>query len=125
MPRGSNLRSGQPDGARGRQMGASKGGEAVKGLTPPDKCPNCGASMTGRSWHSYLGHLAIEKTSAKYGFTPHEFNLVLIGLYGDPHPENGAFSQHIKRFARDRKLGDLPNDLRKFLVDGDAQATDQ
>lgn len=32
------------------------GGIATKELSPPARCPRCGASMRGRSWHSYLGH---------------------------------------------------------------------
>ncbi len=45
--------------ARGRAIGAPLGGKAVAAKKPPDTCPRCGESMTGRSWHSYLGHLGL------------------------------------------------------------------
>jgi len=45
--------------AKGRRIGAAAGGRAVATKVPPASCPKCGASMAGRSWHSYLGHLGL------------------------------------------------------------------
>lgn len=42
-----------------QKKNASLGGKAVKKKAPPEKCPKCGESMTGRIWHSYLGHLGL------------------------------------------------------------------
>jgi hypothetical protein len=41
------------------KMGRRLGGLAVKSKTPPATCPQCGKSMAGRSWHSFLGHLGL------------------------------------------------------------------
>ncbi len=37
----------------------SLGGKAVSRKQPPRTCPRCGHPMTGRTWHSYLGHLGL------------------------------------------------------------------
>jgi len=44
----------------------SLGGKAVIAKSPPEKCPHCDASMLGRSWHSYLGHLGLHGLADKY-----------------------------------------------------------
>lgn len=36
-----------------------KGGLVVSRKQPPATCPYCGRLMTGRKWHSYLGHLGL------------------------------------------------------------------
>jgi hypothetical protein len=41
------------------KKGRRLGGLAVRDKTPPDICPQCGRSMAGRSWHSFLGHLGL------------------------------------------------------------------
>ena len=41
--------------AKGRPMG----GTATIPKQPPAACPKCNRSMSGRSWHSYLGHLGL------------------------------------------------------------------
>ena len=43
----------------GRAVGAPQGGRAVIGKMAPDVCPRCGLDMSGRAWHSYLGHLGL------------------------------------------------------------------
>ena len=81
--------------ARGRKIGAPLGGKAVVGKRPPPCCPRCGKDMTGRSWHSYLGHLGL------HGLADNHFDgdlgaaqqrLRENGLARqDPAPWNGAF----------------------------------
>lgn len=43
-----------------------KGGRALVNKTPPPHCPRCGQEMTGRSWHSYLGHLGLHGLADKH-----------------------------------------------------------
>ncbi len=45
---------------------ASLGGKAVRTKTPPAKCPKCNEKMTGRKWHSYLGHLGLHGLADRY-----------------------------------------------------------
>ena len=52
--------------ALGRKKGAAFGGRAVKNKQPPECCLRCGQSMTGRKWHSYLGHLGLHGLADKY-----------------------------------------------------------
>lgn len=49
-----------------RKRDRRKGGRAVISKTPPDKCPRCGKSMNGRTYHSYLGHLGLHGLANKY-----------------------------------------------------------
>lgn len=49
-----------------RQKAASLGGKAVATKTPPAKCPKCNEEMTGRKWHSYLGHLGLHGLADRY-----------------------------------------------------------
>ena len=94
----SNLAAGEADGEKGRKLGATLGGLAVKNLEPPDICPKCGANMAGRSWHSYLGHLGL------HGLADNHFNGDLDAAQQrlrengiarqDPMPENGAFAKY-------------------------------
>jgi hypothetical protein len=84
--------------AKGRQIGASRGGKAVAKKIPPRKCSRCGRSMKGRTWHSYLGHLGL------HGLADNHFNgdmaaaqrhLRRNGLARqDPTPWNGAWPQY-------------------------------
>ena len=50
----------------GRRKGAPLGGKAVKQKTPPPICPRCSQDMTGRTWHSYLGHLGLHGLADRY-----------------------------------------------------------
>ncbi len=81
--------------AKGRKIGAPLGGLAVKDKTPPARCARCGLPMTGRTWHSYLGHLGLHG----YADNHHDGDIVAAqkrlrenGLARqDPYPGNGAW----------------------------------
>lgn len=45
---------------------ARLGGLAIKNRQAPAVCPQCGQSMAGRSWHSYLGHLGLHGLANRY-----------------------------------------------------------
>lgn len=96
MTSGANLALGQEHGDVGRQIGASLGGQAVKDRTPPDVCPQCGASMAGRSWHSYLGHLGLHATADRHYGGDAVAALRDALSKQDPVPENGAWQQWAK-----------------------------
>lgn len=51
---------------RGRTLGCAPGGRAVITRTPPDTCPRCGRSYTGKKWHAWLGHLGLHKIADRY-----------------------------------------------------------
>ena len=76
----------------------SLGGKAVISKVPPKECPRCGASMQGRSWHSYLGHLGIHGLANKYfngDFKAAQKRLRENGTArSDPFPGNGAFKPY-------------------------------
>ena len=84
--------------ARGRRIGAALGGKAVKDKQPPDKCPRCGKSMTGRRWHSYLGHLGLHGLADRHfagDVIAAQRRLRENGLArSDPAPWNGAFPKY-------------------------------
>jgi hypothetical protein len=50
-----NLSAGQPDGDRGRKLGASAGGKAVAAKPAPADCEHC-RRMGYTSWHQHIGH---------------------------------------------------------------------
>ena len=81
--------------AKGRKIGAPLGGMAVKDKTPPARCPRCGLPMTGRSWHSYLGHLGLHGYADNHhggDIAAAQKRLRENGLARqDPYPENRAW----------------------------------
>jgi hypothetical protein len=85
--------------AKGRKQGAPRGGRAVKNKTPPDRCLRCRQSMTGRSWHSYLGHLGLHGLADRYfdgDLKAAQQHLRRNGLARqDPAPWNGAWSKYV------------------------------
>ena len=44
----------------------SLGGKAVIKKAAPATCPRCNQDMSGRSWHSFLGHLGLHGIADKY-----------------------------------------------------------
>jgi hypothetical protein len=90
---GANLSKGRTAGDMGRAIGASLGGLAVKDRMPPAKCPRCGESMAGRSWHSYLGHLGLHSTADRHYGGDAVAALRDALSKQDPVPENGAWQQ--------------------------------
>jgi len=76
-------------------LGRPLGGLAVKGKTPPEKCPRCGKNMIGRSWLSYLGHLGLHRYADNHfggDINAAQRSLQRNGLRAqDPFPENGAW----------------------------------
>lgn len=84
--------------ARGRQIGAPLGGKAVASKSAPHSCPRCGKEMGGRSWHSYLGHLALHGLADRYfggDVVAAQRRLRENGLARqDPVPENQAFHRY-------------------------------
>ena len=85
--------------AKGRQIGASLGGQAVKDKTPPDSCLRCGQSMAGRNWHSYLGHLGLHGLADNHfdgDLKAAQKHLRNNGLARqDPAPWNGAWPTYV------------------------------
>ncbi len=85
--------------SKGRQMGATLGGRAVKDKTPPDHCLRCGQSMIGRTWHSYLGHLGLHGLADNHfcgDLKAAQKRLRNNGLARqDPAPWNGAWPRYI------------------------------
>jgi len=73
----------------------SIGGHACKKLTPPEICPQCGSSMIGRKYFSYLGHLGLHGYANKYfngDIRAAQRHLQRNGLARqDPMPWNGAW----------------------------------
>lgn len=49
-------------------LGPKFGGQAVARKETPLVCPHCNANMSGRTWHSYLGHLGL------HGLADNHFN---------------------------------------------------
>lgn len=92
----SNLKLGNPIGDKGRKIGASLGGQAVKDRKPPDTCPKCGQDVSKRTWHSYIGHLGLHSTADKYYSGDAVAALRDALSKQDPFPENGAWSQFRK-----------------------------
>ena len=84
--------------ARGRRIGAPLGGKAVASKTPPSKCPRCGQSMVGRTWHSYLGHLGLHGLADNHfggDLEAAQRRLRQNGLASqDPAPWNGAMPKY-------------------------------
>jgi hypothetical protein len=76
----------------------SAGGTSVKRKKPPQHCPKCGLSMSGRKWHSYLGHLSRHKFADQYfagdtkAATRYLYNNALAAT--DPFPGNNAFPKY-------------------------------
>lgn len=85
--------------AKGRKIGAPLGGRAVKDKTPPGVCPKCGQDMSGRTWHSYLGHLGLHGLADRYfdGDTDAcQKRLRENGMArGDPIPWNNAWPKYV------------------------------
>jgi len=77
----------------------SAGGKAVISKVPPAKCPRCGASMRGRCWHSYLGHMGLHGLADKYfegDVKAAQKRLRQNGLAKqDPFPGNGAWGRYV------------------------------
>jgi hypothetical protein len=77
---------------------ARLGGLAVKGKVPPGRCPRCGQSMAGRSWHSYLGHLGLHGLADNHfggDIEAAQRRLRQNGLARqDPAPWNGAYPRY-------------------------------
>jgi len=74
------------------------GGIAVKLRRPPKSCPSCGRDLTGKSWHSYLGHLGLHGLADKYfggDIIKAQRRLRENGLAkSDPFPQNGAWPKY-------------------------------
>lgn len=115
-PRGWNLKAGQPDGDAGREKGASLGGQAVANRPAPPDCSLCQKNRY-TTWQQHIGHMGFLATATKFGLTPEGLYRVLLALYQDPYPENGAWSGYLRKIAHDRKLGNLPEDLNDLLVE--------
>jgi hypothetical protein len=83
---------------RGRRIGAPLGGLAVRDRRPPAFCPRCGASMAGRVWHSYLGHLGLHGLADAHFDGDIEAAQRRLQENGrarqDPYPENGAMPKY-------------------------------
>ena len=77
----------------------SLGGKAVVTKSAPQKCPRCGASMQGRCWHSYLGHMGLHGLADKYfegDVKAAQKRLRSNGLAKqDPFPGNGAWPAYV------------------------------
>jgi hypothetical protein len=76
----------------------SLGGKAVITKAAPDICPRCGASMQGRTYHSFLGHLGLHGLADKYFDGDIEAAQKRLRENGharqDPFPENGAWKPY-------------------------------
>ena len=85
--------------ALGRKIGAARGGQAVARKAAPARCPRCGASMEGRSWHGYLGHLGLHGLADRWfggDLEAAQRRLRENGLARqDPVPENGAMPRFV------------------------------
>ncbi len=79
-------------------LGRSEGGKAVKAKTPPATCPRCSRQMTGRTWHSYLGHLGLHGLAERHfggDIQAAQKHLQQNGLARlDPFPGNGAWPKY-------------------------------
>jgi hypothetical protein len=77
----------------------SLGGKAVINKSAPEKCPRCDASMQGRCWHSYLGHLGLHGLADKYfggNIEAAQKRLQRNGLARqDPFKGNGAWKPYV------------------------------
>jgi hypothetical protein len=77
----------------------SLGGQAVISKSAPAICPRCNASMVGRSWHSFLGHLGLHGLADKYfkgDIQAAQKQLRENGLARqDPFPGNGAWRPYV------------------------------
>jgi hypothetical protein len=84
--------------ALGRKIGAPLGGRAVAAKKPPDQCPRCGRPMTGRSWHSYLGHLGLHGLADRHFVGDVEAAQRRLRRNGlarqDPAPWNGTWPEY-------------------------------
>jgi hypothetical protein len=82
----------------GRAVGAPQGGRAVIGKMAPDVCPRCGLDMSGRVWHSYLGHLGLHGLADAHFDGDIEAAQARLRENGlarqDPFPGNGAFAAY-------------------------------
>ena len=76
----------------------SLGGKAIKSLSVPAACPRCGASMQGRVYHSFLGHLGLHGLADKYfngDIHAAQKRLRENGVARqDPFPGNGAWKPY-------------------------------
>ena len=85
----------------------------------PQDCAFCRKNRY-ESWMQHLGHLGFAAVAKKFGLKPEELYRVLLALYQDLFPENGAWRQYLERIAYERKLGVLPKKLTDLLTeDGD------
>lgn len=93
--------------AKGARKGAPRGGRAVATKQPPDVCPRCNESMTGRNWHSYLGHLGLHGVADRYfdGDTAAAQRRLRKNGQArqDPYPGNGAFAPYRPIMERDNE----------------------
>ena len=76
----------------------SLGRKAVSQKPAPDTCPRCSAPMSGRSWHSFLGHLGLHGLADKYfngDFQAAQKRLRQNGVARqDPFAGNGAWPSY-------------------------------
>lgn len=73
----------------------SAGGLAVKSTPFPMRCPRCRASLAGKTYHGYLGHMGLHTYADRYycgHMSAAARQLAYNGLASqDPMPWNGAF----------------------------------
>jgi len=90
----------------------SMGGKAVISKPAPDFCPRCGASMQGRVYHSFLGHLGLHGLADKYFDGDIKAAQKRLRENGtarqDPFPGNGAWKsyQPIRQMTLEMILGE-------------------
>ena len=76
----------------------SLGGKAVISKAAPAVCPRCNMDMSGRSWHSFLGHLGLHGLADKYfegDIQAAQKHLRENGVARqDPFPGNGAWKAY-------------------------------
>ena len=76
----------------------SLGGKAIISKPAPDTCPRCGAVMSGRSWHSFLGHLGLHGLADKFFEGDVRAAQKRLRENGrarqDPFPGNGAWKPY-------------------------------
>jgi hypothetical protein len=74
------------------------GGLAVAEKTPPETCPRCGKVFSGKTWHSYLGHLGLHGLADNYfggDIKAAQKRLQLNALARlDPAPWNNAWPRY-------------------------------
>jgi hypothetical protein len=70
----------------------------VRQKKAPDACPRCGLDTTGRTWHSFLGHLGLHGLADSYfagDIEAAQRHLRRNGLAKqDPYPGNNAWPEY-------------------------------